>query len=750
MVYKLANKNHSQEGLFLYFYLIEGNIFKTHIMEKLKHNLILPVYVLAVFALLLVPILLFSQSDEAGAGISKAGKLISWWSFDEEYGHSAYEKIHQKKDTIHGSFEYVPGVSGNAIKLDGFRTYIKRDRYNMNELKGVFSVEAWIALASYPWSWSPILDCSYDRLKGFFFGIGPEGHVVFKTGAGNTWVEVSTRGEIPLRKWTHVAAVFEPGERITIYIDGKEAASEEISGNFVPRRGGSISIGGTNQPVAWIEPQLSTSNTRFFLDGILDEVKISGWARTEEELGSELTSVKEPPVPALSKRDVLPTGPVGSGSFGAFYTRLNYYKEWDDLWRVSDKPDLFVRFDQSPVQFVFWRGTSFNPCWVTENDIWYTNEWLETWGSDVVSCAEPIMDRHCRYSHVRLIENTDARVVIHWRYALADAFYDFAAITDDGRGEWCDEYHIIYPGQVGIRRMELHYSVPERRHDWVEQIVVLPPGKYPGDVIEEASITLVNMEGEVHDYIWDEDLEIPMTEPRGANISYVNLKSAYRPFFILPPDPVETVEGTWDSPWFRSYAAHMAMGGYRPDPVPTKYGWWDHWPVAQIPGDGRWVIKPDRPSHFNLSTFVQWNDHEKTDRTRTRIMLQGITDKKAGELLPLARSWLNAPGMRISSTGYKGGIYDQSEMAYLLEKIDPGSKDPCTFSLETSRESPILNPAFIIKNWGGQAATCSLNGRQLEEGEDFRQGIRKGVDGEDLILWFRLEGQKPVKISIER
>jgi hypothetical protein len=643
----------------------------------------------------------------------------------------------------------VPGVSGNAIKLDGFRTYIKRDRYNMNDLKGGFSVEAWIALASYPWSWSPILDCSYDRLKGFFFGIGPEGNVAFKTGVGNDWQEVITDTRIPLREWTHVAAVFEPGKKITLHINGKAVTAEDARGNFIPRRGGSLTIGGSNQAQTWHEPQLTTSNTRFFLDGILDEVKVSGWARSEEELANEFASMKELPVPALSRRDVLPTGPVGSGSFGAFYTRLDYYKEWDDLWRVSDKPDIFVRFDQSPVQFVFWRGTSFNPCWVTENDIWYTNEWLETWGSDVVSCAEPIMDRHCRYSHVRLIENSDARVVIHWRYALADAFYDFAAITDDGRGEWCDEYHIIYPGQVGIRRMELHYSVPERRHDWVEQIVVLPPGKYPGDVIEEASITLVNMEGEEHDYLWNEDLEIPMTEPRGANISYVNLKSEYRPFFILPPDPVETVEGTWDSPWFRSYAAHMAMGGYRPDPVPTKYGWWDHWPVAQIPGDGRWVLEPDRPSHFNLSTFVQWKDHEKTDRTRTRIMLQGMTDKKADELLSLAQSWLNAPGMEIGSAAYRGGIYDQSEMAYLLEKSDPASADPCTFSLEASRESPLLNPAFIIRNWGSRQATCSVNGRQLEEGKDFRQGIRKGSDGEDLILWLRLEGKKPVKITVK-
>jgi hypothetical protein len=684
-------------------------------------------------------------------GFAQSGSdVVSRWSFDEDYGPYAYEEITQKKDSIYGNFERVPGIYGRAIKLDGFRTFIRRPSFNSGDLESAFTVEAWIALASYPWSWSPVLDCSYERLKGFFFGIDAEGHVGFKTGAGNTWYEATTDVNIQLREWTHVAAVFEPGNRIAVFVNGKEEASVDISGNFVPQWGGSLTIGRNKGAQIWHEPQFTTNSTHFFLDGILDEILISGSARTEEEISTEIAALKELPVPALSRRDVLPRGPAGSGSFGAFYTRLNYYKEWDDLWRVSEVPDLFVRFDQSPVQLVFWRGTSFNPCWVTENDIWYTNEWLETWGSDVVSCAEPIMDRHCRYSHVRLIENTEARVVIHWRYALSDALYDFAAITDDGRGEWCDEFYILYPDQVGIRKMELHYSRPERRHDWVEQIVVLPPGKYPEDVIEEESISLMNMAGDVQGYTWDEELEIAMPEPKGANMSYVHLKSDYRPFFILSPDPVETVEGTWDSPYFRSYAAHMASAVYRPDLVPSAYGWWNHWPVAQIPGDGRWVITPDRPSHFNLTTFVQWKDYEYTERKRTRIMLQGMTDKPANELLPLARSWLQAPEMTISSEGFTGGAYDRSERAYLVEQSESGDASPLRFILEASAESPLVNPAMIIRNWGNRPATCFINDKQLAAGKDFRQGIRKSMDGEDLVLWIPMEEVKPVKITLRK
>jgi len=136
--------------------------------------------------------------------------------------------------------------------------------------------------------------------------------------------------------------------------------------------------------------------------------------------------------------------------------------------------------------------------------------------------------------------------------------------------------------------------------------------------------------------------------------------------------------------------------------------------------------------------------------TRTRIMLQGMTDKKANELVPLARSWLQAPKMRIASDTYQGGLYDMSERAYHIEKKGSDNLTPCTFVVEASEDSPLLNPAIIIKNWGTQLSTLSVDGQKIMPGEDFRQGIRKGPVGEDLIIWVRLFSQKPVKIVLGR
>ena len=154
---------------------------------KLKYCLLdLPLCVWVLLFLLCATSFTVAQSGSAGKEGSTAGNMICWWSFDAETGRSAYDEIRQKKESIYGSFKYVPGVSGNATKLDGFRTFIKRDRHNLSNLDGAFTVEGWIALASYPWSWSPLVDCSYERLRGFFFGIDSEGHLGFKTGAAKT------------------------------------------------------------------------------------------------------------------------------------------------------------------------------------------------------------------------------------------------------------------------------------------------------------------------------------------------------------------------------------------------------------------------------------------------------------------------------------------------------------------------------------------------------------------------------------
>ena len=97
----------------------------------------------------------------------------------------------------------------------------------------------------------------------------------------------------------------------------------------------------------------------YSFDGIIDEVKIYNSLLSNSEIIKMATAYSPNNLPIKSRQ--LPSGPLGTGNFGAYYTKLNYYPEWDALWRVGDHPDILVRFDTSPVRVVFWRGTQYSP-----------------------------------------------------------------------------------------------------------------------------------------------------------------------------------------------------------------------------------------------------------------------------------------------------------------------------------------------------------------------------------------------------
>ncbi len=77
--------------------------------------------------------------------------------------------------SISGNYKFVEGVSGKSLKLDGFTPQVRSNNLNTQKMGEAFSVEAYIALATYPWNWSPVL-CQNDKERSvFYFGIGMRG-----------------------------------------------------------------------------------------------------------------------------------------------------------------------------------------------------------------------------------------------------------------------------------------------------------------------------------------------------------------------------------------------------------------------------------------------------------------------------------------------------------------------------------------------------------------------------------------------
>jgi hypothetical protein len=695
----------------------------------------------------------------SGSGITRGqdDTLIAYWTFDRMKEQKTQESVSGGLDAVSGNHRMVKGVKGQSIVLDGYTTCVLRKADQVPNIGPDFSIEAWIALGAYPWNWAPIvaqentvsMNSNQDAIcwpddivvnsprGGFFFGISPEGYLGLQMGAQG-WNVCRTEKKIPLKTWTHVAATFRQGEGIVLYIDGQKSAEMEVQGRFNQAGEEDLRMG---MPRQMLEPShpvraFATLACWYSLDGILDEIRIHDKALTEETIAENHRAFPSPVKPALSER-MMPSGPPGPGVFGASYMHLAYYPEWDALWPVSSDPDIVVQFDDSPVRVVFWRGTRYGPAWVMEKDKWMADQSIENFNNRD-GCIEHMLDPRCRFSHVRIIENTPARVVVHWRYCPTSANKNHSQVNPiSGWEDWVDEYYTFYPDQIGIRKVIQH---SEGRSLWPEEVIALcQPGQTPEDVVELAAMTLVNLKGQSHTYAWAE--KTPMVregdkyfhfgnEPEEKPvIMRINMKSDYKPFQIF-----ETTNRF-------SIFAHEHRKGF------SHFPWWNHWPVSQVPSDGRYCQAADRASHFSLA----WGGpppHKGEGKTFWWAWMYGATLDDAQALVPLGRSWLRPPQLLLKY-GAEDAVYDLTQRCYLISGLKDNVEPKLEFVLRASPDSPIVNPAFVVENWGDRDAEISLNGTPIPRGKSFRYGHIRRINRYDLVIWLRLAAESDTEITIQ-
>lgn len=176
-------------------------------------------------------------------------------------------------------------------------------------------------------------------------------------------------------------------------------------------------------------------------------------------------------------------------------------------------------------------------------------------------------------------------------------------------------------------------------------------------------------------------------------------------------------------------------------PLNSKFFWWNHWPVSQLPNDGRIAEYPDRPAHSFTST-QDCAPYETTKNSITKIMLCGLTDKKIEELIPLGRSWCKPPELKILAGKFVDNGFDQTQKAYLVNCI---SSSTMKLTLSSNELSPIVNPAFVIKDWGPATPALKVDGGNVK---DFRFGYNHRIDGTDLAIWIKIKSANPINIEL--
>ncbi len=675
--------------------------------------------ILALLAGLLLPIR--ARAEE---------RLLARWTLDNVEKGMAADSATGKSDPLSGNYRTVSGLVGPAVKFDGYTTVLTREAKSSPGLEGAFSVSAWIALAAYPWNWCPVI-CQAGDNAGFSLEIGPDGEPAIRVHVGSLWRTCVAESALPLKTWVHVSGTFDPGRGLVLRVDGEERGRQEFRGRMTPAGQADLIIGSVREPQkpAYIHREFGTLPDSFSLDAILDDVRILEGEPSERENGEISRLAKAAPPPDIPPR-ILPSGPAGPGRFGAYYTRLSYHWEWDDLWRVADHPDIVVRFDDSPVKVVFWRGTRFSPAWVTENNLWMADQSVEAW-NDEEGCFEHMQDRQCRYSHVRIIENTPARIVIHWRYAPVSA-YDHLWKVDPrtGWGCWIDEYYTLYPDGAGIRNYTWEKSSLGNPHQFQESIPLAGPGQVQGDIIHPEYVTIANIEGEkqTFSYVENPPRETSKPIPKNPMIQMHNLKSAHKPFIIFEPGGK------------MHYLRDMNIAAL------SRPGSCSHWPVGQMRCDGRTQRTTDRATSFLGFPITDPVIHEGDTRNWVNS-LYGMTDRPFDALLPLARSWVNSPRLETVEGGLVNPEYVMVERAYRLRNEGPARRSG--FVVRADQDHPLANACFVIENWGESLPRVLVDGRALGRGPGLRLGQIRTLTGTDLLIWLEASSTVPVRITLE-
>lgn len=691
---------------------------------------------LAVFGVLCVGSALLAQNSNNADGTR--------WSFDADTDENLETIFAMRGDHLEGYWSRVQTANGDALDFDGYTTGIRREAKDAGRLGNEFTVSAWVALDNYPWNWVPIIDQSEQDQIGFFLGVDAFGHVGFGASINGVWQQVTTDRVLPLKKWTHLTAVCQAGKELKILINGVEEGRLITRGNFWQAKQTDLLIGRVRERKvtfpAWIShPQ---DPLQYSLDGMLLDLQLEPRPVSAEEDLKRVTQANMPEGDVIPY-PVLPAGPAEAGTFGAMTASLQFEPKWDRLRRTGPDSDVVVRFDKSAMRLVFWQGTNYIPAWVTEDGKWYTDEFLETWGPGCGGAGdcEPMSDKQSRYSHVSILQSSDARAVIHWRYALAEARNYEGAHPEPRSGwfDWADEYWTVYPDGVGVRKQVLWSSALEAPHEWQETIVINGPGQRPEDNIEANALTLENMAGEKASYHWepkkDRAFSYPMgpaklDQPRNANIQIVHLKSPENPFQIVWPRGV-------------------AFDTYNGEPSYSMFEWWNHWPVAQVGSSGRPAIAPDRASHSSLS-HIYWDPYEKTRDSMTKLLLCGLVRRHLAEenVLPLAKSWISPPEVRVTEPREGTIQYDPSQRAFVVNRSNVKMAAPITLHVDASMDHPMVNPAFVIAGWNSMADVRVVAGGNPIQ-VPVRFGVERHLDGDDAVIFLEMTANQPVDIKVE-
>ena len=234
----------------------------------MKRGMTIQIIIIWVFVgLYAIPLVTSAEIDE---------NTVALWLFDEGTGDVVKDFSGNGNNGKIFEAQWASGKFGDALKFDGIAgkaDYVEVPGSASLEITEALTIEVWVNIAQHQVDHIRIV-CAYDAAitKGYSLLLSNAGEIKTFIGLLGGW-SILTGQAIPEGEWTHLALTYDVNEgQVKLYVNGEVSLEAAAAGELMPRGMDPLYIGRFSQG----DPETP--------DGMVDEIRISNIARTQEEI----------------------------------------------------------------------------------------------------------------------------------------------------------------------------------------------------------------------------------------------------------------------------------------------------------------------------------------------------------------------------------------------------------------------------------------------------------------------------------
>jgi len=202
------------------------------------------------------------------------GGPVAHWDMDEGSGAKINDKSGNGNDgTLVNGPTWTQGKYGSALSFDGVNDYVDAGNQQNLQITGPITITAWVKTSNVT-SYNGIVTKYYaeNGKRGFALEFNPfnptGGGLRFIISRDGTSTSIVSTNEVSINEWEHIAATYD-GSTMKLYVDGILKSNANYDAG----------IYNTSEKL-FLGRNVGYSS----LNGLLDDIKIYDYARTEEEI----------------------------------------------------------------------------------------------------------------------------------------------------------------------------------------------------------------------------------------------------------------------------------------------------------------------------------------------------------------------------------------------------------------------------------------------------------------------------------